>query len=218
MVSKRGQLHPAVKFRSLISIVVVAALTLGVVFLFKPATPEAPKPAAVAKPAAQKPDAPKAAGSQVVAPVVKPADKPGDKPTATAAKPATADPQKELNTALTDITDLLAAGDLYGAMMRYLPPDMITQMMDRLPESERANFQQMVQQQMSDPEAQQGIQMMVQVVDSMKTMAPEMNAAGDKATYQISDPSGQDTKVVPFSFQKIDGKWYVSPEMMKGGF
>ncbi len=205
------------KLRPVLTIVAVAALTLGVVWFLKPATPEAPKAAAVAKPAAPKPDAPKPPSSQVVAPVVKPADKPANKP-ADPAKPTDSDPQKELVSSLNDITDLLNAGDVYGAMMRYLPPDMITQMTDHLPESERGNMQQMIQQEMSQPEAQQGIQMMVQVVDSMKTMTPEVNAAGDKATYQISDPTGQDPKSVPFSFQKIDGKWYVSPDMMKNGF
>jgi len=203
------------KLRSLLTIVLVAALTLGVVWYLKPAASEPVKTAAAPKPA-PKPAAPKAAPAQIAAPVVAPAAKPAG--TAPAADPGAGEPQKELNTALTDISDLLSAGDLYTAMMRYLPPDMLDKMLAQVPESERANMQQMMQQQMSRPEAQQGIQMMIQVVDSMKTMTPDISAAGDKATYQISDPSGQDSKIVPFSFEKVDGKWYVSPDMMKGGF
>ncbi len=206
------------KPRSLITIVVVAALTLGVVWFLKQPAPEAPKVATATKAAAPAPAAPKASASLVVAPTAKPADKPAAKSADPVAKTAASDSQKELNSTLSDISDMLNAGDVYGAVMRYLPPEMITQMTDSLPESERANLQGMIQQQMSQPGAQQGIQMMVQVVDSMKTMTPEINATGDKATYQISDPTGRDTKTEPFTLQKIDGKWYVSPDMMKGNF
>ncbi len=117
-----------------------------------------------------------------------------------------------MGTSIDDIIGLLQAGDLYTAMMRYFPPDKLAE----ISPADMAGMQQNLQQMMAQPEAQMGIQMMVQVLQNMKTMTPTMNDAGDKATYDVSDPTGQDTRTQPFSFEKIEGKWYVDPDKMGG--
>lgn len=55
------------------------------------------------------------------------------------------------------------------------------------------------------------MQQMIDVLESMKTQAPEMNGAGDRATYPIADPSGIGSFPPQIIFQKIDGQWYVVP-------
>jgi hypothetical protein len=144
--------------------------------------------------------------------VAGPAPKPGDTTGETAAAPADGDPQRELGTSIDDIIGLLQSGDLYTAMMRYIPPDKLAE----IPPDQMAGIQTQMQAQMAQPEMQMGLQMMVQVLQNMKTMTPTLNGSGDKATYQISDPTGQDSRTQPFSFQKIEGKWYVNPDDMGG--
>jgi hypothetical protein len=184
----------------------------GLAWLFH--TPPPVVKVAAAAAAVTKADAPKTAPTQIAPPVAPPAQNAGE-PTADAAPaPDTTegDPEKELGVAIDDIVDLLQAGDIYTAMMRYVPPDMLAQ----IPEEEKAMMQSQIQSQMAQPQAQQGIQMFIQVFQSMKTMSPTINGSGNLATYQISDPSGRSAQTHPMSFVKIEGKWYVSPDTMNG--
>jgi hypothetical protein len=191
---------------------VVVVLVAGAVWLFwKPAPPPpAPKVAEAPKAVAPKVTAPTVA-PQVVAPTVAPAVPKATVAEATPAKPA-ADPQAELNTALSDIISLIQSGDLVTAFERYAPPDELAKMSP----DQKAQMEQEMSTQMSQPQAQQAMQMMVTVLQSMQTQTPTLNAAGDRATYQLSDPTGQSPEIVPFSFQKIDGKWYVDSKSMQG--
>jgi hypothetical protein len=202
--------------RNFAVILMSACAVVALAWLFHTPAPAATPPptAKTPQPVAQKLAAPKFASGQIAPPVIGPAQKPTEQTAdaAAMAAPATGDPQAELGTALDDIIGLLQSGDIYTAMMRYIPPDKLAE----IPAAEMAGMQAEMQAQMSRPEAQQGIQMMIQAVQSMKTMNPTMNDAGDKATYQVSDPTGQDSRTEPMSFQKIDGKWYVNPDSMGG--
>jgi hypothetical protein len=202
------------KRHNLMVVMMSACAVVALAWLFHTPAPAAmPQQTGAPKPVAVNITAPKLASGQIAPPVM-PASKPGEiaADTAVAAPAADADPQAELSTSLDDIINLLQSGDLYTAMMRYVPPDKLAQ----IPDAEKAGMQAEIQSQMSQPQAQMGIQMMVQVLQSMKTMTPAMSETGDKATYQISDPTGQDTRTQPMAFQKIDGKWYVDPDSMGG--
>lgn len=116
-----------------------------------------------------------------------------------------------MNTTLSDLVGLLQSGDFVTAFERYMPPEMLAQ----LPPEQKS----MIEQQLAagpPPGAQQDIQMMVIVLQGMQTQTPTFNEAGDRATYQISDPTGRNTDTKPLSMRKIDGKWYVDPDTMKG--
>ena len=72
-----------------------------------------------------------------------------------------------------------------------------------------------MQQQMSSPEAQQMLQGMAQMFQSMKDQTPDINATGDQATYQMTPPAGMLPPGMPtppprpMTFVKIDGRWYI---------
>lgn len=146
----------------------------------------------------------------VAAPNVAPVTPKASPPTAVA-KPGQ-DPQAELNTSLSDMISLVQAGDLLTAFNRYLPPDVIAKM---LPE-QKSRMEQAFANASADPQAQMAMQMMVTVLQGMQAQTPTMNDAGDRATYQVYDPSGQDPQSRPFAMKKIDGKWYIDPDSMGG--
>jgi len=195
--------------RNLTFFVVGLLAVAGLAWLF-----HTPPPVDKVVAAAAKPSAPKATPMQIAPPTAPPAQNVVEEAAAAAPAPDAnePDPEKELGVAIDDIVDLMQSGDLYTAMMRYLPPDMLAQ----IPEEEKAVMQSQLQSQMAQPQAQQGIQMFIQVFQSMKTMSPTVNGSGNLATYQISDPSGRSAQTHPMSFVKIEGKWYVSPDTVNG--
>jgi hypothetical protein len=82
-----------------------------------------------------------------------------------------------------------------------------------------------MQQQMASSQGQQMIQMMSSMIQSLKGQTPEMNAAGDQATYQMqmTPPPGMlppgvnvPQRTIPMTFVKEDGKWYIKSN--QGGF
>jgi hypothetical protein len=189
----------------------VVVLVVGAAWLFRPVPAPAPKVVEAPKPAPAKVDPPKpvAKTTQIAAPVLAPV---AAKASTAPAPAKTSDPQAELNTAFADIINLLQSGDILTAMHRYLPPDFLAKM----PPQQLAMMEQQLPAEMARPEAQQGIQMMITVLQSMQTQTPTMNETGDKATYQVTDPEGRAPNPEPFSMKKIDGKWYVDPEAMGG--
>ncbi len=172
-----------------------------------PAQASAPAPATVAPTPPAEVKAPR-----VAMPTAAPAPVEAAAPVA-AAEPATqpaptnGDPQAELSTAIPDIIGLLQAGDMVGLMERYGPPDEIAKM----PPEQLAQMKQQMQTEMQNPQMQQMMQSMVQVFTAMKDQTPTYNAAGDRATYQVTPPAGASApQGMPnkISFKKIDGKWY----------
>ncbi len=196
--------------RKLIIVVVSAVLTVGVVWLFRAPAPAAAKVAAAPAAAMPQPAVAKSVVPTVAAPNVAPVTPKASPPTAVA-KPGQ-DPQAELNTSLSDMISLVQAGDLLTAFNRYLPPDVIAKM---LPE-QKSRMEQAFANASADPQAQMAMQMMVTVLQGMQAQTPTMNDAGDRATYQVYDPSGQDPQSRPFAMKKIDGKWYIDPDSMGG--
>lgn len=188
-----------------------AALTVGAAWLFHAPASAAATPVA-ARPTAPAPQlgATKSAVSAVAAPSVAPVTPKAPLPIAVA-KPGQ-DPQAELNTSLSDMISLVQAGDLLTAFNRYMPPEVAAKMS---PE-QRDRMQQELSNAAADPQAQMAMQMMVTVLQGMQTQTPTMNDAGDRATYQVYDPSGQDPQSRPFAMRKIDGKWYIDPDSMGG--
>ncbi len=206
------------KLRSLLIVFIVAALTVGAVWYFKQAAADAPAPktAEVPKPAPATPAAPKVVSTQIEAPKAQPAPKPVETPATAATTAATVapkgDPQAELGTAIDDITTMLQAGNFMSLFDKYASPDDKAKMS---PE-EKAQMEQEMSQMATDPEAQMMLQMMTAGFQSIKDQVPQMNAAGDEATYQMSinlpagmGPPGGGAQTEPMTFQKVDGKWYI---------
>ncbi len=66
----------------------------------------------------------------------------------------------------------------------------------------------------TDPIAQQSLRNMAATYQSLKGQTPEMNAAGNEATYQATlvrmlPPASNDPTTIPITFIKIDGRWYL---------
>jgi hypothetical protein len=97
----------------------------------------------------------------------------------------------------------------------YAPPDVLAQM----PPEAKAQMEAY----MSDPRAQQQMQMMAQVFQGMKGQAPTINETGDKATYQVTPPAGMIPpganvpQTIPVTFVKQNGRWYIG-DGPGGGF
>ena len=125
--------------------------------------------------------------------------------------------QSELGTAIDDIAGLLQAGDLTGAFEKYTPPEELANMAPK----KKAVLEQLTSRQATaDPETQRATQTIISTMatlyQSLKGLKPELNAAGDEATYHPPLPPGivlaPGAASRPVTFVKIDGKWYV-----KGG-
>jgi hypothetical protein len=117
-----------------------------------------------------------------------------------------------LSFCIDDITTMLQSGNITGLIDNYAPPSILAQM----PPEAKAQMEQY----MSDPRAQQQIQMMAQVFQGLKTVTPTMNDTGDKATYQVTPPPGMFDNVklgpngsipasIPVTFVKQEGRWYI---------
>jgi len=202
------------KPRSLVATVIAAALVGGAVWYFtQPAAP-APAPVKTAEAPKAAAAAPVKPSTQIAPPIAPPVVAPAPKPTAAqpAANPdpaaAKTDPQAELNTAIDDIISLLQSGNMMALFEKYATPEDQAKM----PPEEKAQMEQM----MSQPGAQMMIQMMVSGIQSIKDQTPQMNAAGDEATYQMTmsppagmGPAGRAPQTEPMTFVKVDGKWYI---------
>lgn len=46
------------------------------------------------------------------------------------------------------------------------------------------------------------------VLTAMQTQTPTFNDAGDRATFEISDPTGHSQPLRPITLQKVNGQWY----------
>jgi len=185
-------------------------------FLQSPApAPEPVKTAAAPKPAEAPKPAPVKSITQVAAPIAPPVVAPAAKP-AVAAQPAPAQPatgvQAELNAAIDDMTTMMQSGDMVGMMKKYMSPERLAQ----IPPEQLAQMEQVMQQQAQSPQMQQMFQAMSQSFAALKDQTPEMNAAGDQATYQMAIPASilppgmAAPPPRPVTFQKVDGQWYIN--------
>jgi len=203
------------KLRAPLTVILVAGVTIGAIWLFnKPApAPEKTAQAPVAQTAA--PKAAPAPVPKVAAPVAPVVPASGASPQLSAADaPApisSNDPHADLNACIDDIANMLQSGNIMGLVDNYAPPQVLAQM----PPEAKAQMEAYL----SDPRAQQQIQMMAQVFQGLKGVAPTMNDAGDRATYQITPPAAMAgalppgtnmPETIPITFMKQDGRWYIS--------
>jgi len=159
------------------------------------ATPATNLPAAlpVAKPAV------------VALPVVPPAV-----PSAsTVASAPMGDPQAEIGTAVDDIISLLRASEILIFYEKYTPPADEA----KWPASHRNEYAREDAMVKANPSGGGQMESMISGFESMKGQTPQMNAAGDEATFQFTmqPPPGMDAppRVTPMVMVKIDGKWYL---------
>ncbi|HTB62068.1 MAG TPA: RNA polymerase sigma factor [Opitutales bacterium] len=208
-------LFMSTKTKTILAIITLVAVVAFLCVHFYPA-PEVQPPAVITKSSQPKPPV---ASKSVEAPAVamlKPAQP-------VAADPANDRIQAELNAVIDDMASMYESGDWAGMINKYLSPDelakqnLATQDAAQVSQApQQAAKAQAMQQMPSTPQGQQVIQGMVQMMLSMKTQSPELNATGDEATYQVTKPAtdlgygvvlpgGLKTVV----FQKIDGRWYI---------
>jgi hypothetical protein len=202
------------KLRTPLTVLIVAGVTVGVIWLFNKPAPAADKTAQASSAAKAAPRTAPIHVAQVEAPVLPPVPASGGSPqmnTPDAAAISSNDPHTDLNAAIDDITTMLQTGNISGLIDNYAPPQVLAQM----PPEAKAQMEAY----MSDPQAQQQIQMMAQVFEGMKGTAPTMNDAGDRATYQITPPAAMAGTLpagatlpptIPITFMKVDGRWYIS--------
>jgi hypothetical protein len=205
------------KLRAPLTVLFVAGVTVGAIWLFNKPAPVAEKTAA-APVAMSVPKAAPAPVPQVVAPLAPPAPITSASPesnapiAADAPAPISTDPHADLNACIDDITTMLQTGNISGLVDNYAPPQVLAQM----PPEAKAQMEAY----MSDPKAQQQIQMMAQVFQGLHGVVPTMNDAGDHATYQVTPPQGMFSDVqlgqggsvpatIPITFVKQNGRWYI---------
>ncbi len=208
----------------IVIVAVFLAAAGGAVWWFLQPAPPPPDPvkiAAAPKPVEAPKPAPVVAPTKIAAPLAPPvaAPKPvASAPVATAQPAAATGTQAELNSAIDDISTMMQSGDMLGVMKKYMPPDQLAQ----IPPEQMAQMEQIMQQQAAVPQLQQMMQGMSQALGDLKNQTPEMNATGDKATYQLTMPAGALPPGVnlpptqPVTFQKINGQWYI--QNGPGGF
>ena len=149
-----------------------------------------PKPTAIAPP-----QAPPATLS--TAPAADPAAPPAKK----------VDAQANLDTAIPDLATLLQTGDLVTAFENYTLPDDLAQ----IPPERIVEVEDQLRALVTNPQIQPRLQIISQMLDTFKAQTPTYNDTGDRATYQVPGLGGGGNG---FSFQKVDGRWYISQNGM----
>jgi hypothetical protein len=200
------------------ALIVIIFLALGTVWrLGQPPAPTAAHSAAteIKLPIHPSP-APLIASTAIVAPIAPPAAKPAihttaTKPAATATKPALPPALKEeLHAMLTDLAALYQAGDMLTILRTYTSPEELAEMS---PDTEKT-----LQLVANNPDTLQIYHALGEAFALLKNQTPEMNVAGDEATYLLAIPPGSlppgmtDEPPRPVTFQKINGKWYLKRE------
>jgi hypothetical protein len=163
-----------------------------------PTTSAAPVPVKLAPPKS-------AVMAPILPPVIQP-DAPATQMTAaqSAAGPK-ADAQADLGTAIPDLANLLATGDLTDAFENYTPPDVLAQ----IPPDRMAAIEQQLTNLNQQPQAMARLAVMSQVLASFNGQTPSYNDTGDVATYPIINPADGSSQGA-FHFQKVGGRWYIA--------
>lgn len=166
----------------------------------KSAAPAATTAAAApaAKPAASTPaaSAPAAASAAVVAAAKPAATVAASAPAA--AKPTGPDPRADIKTAIPEAIRLLEAKDYANFIKSFMPPSQLSQM--PIPVDQLAAMMS------ADPSAAAQFQTMIDVLKRIQTLTPTMDASGNKATYTLDPPAGNEKQV---SLVKENGLWYL---------
>ncbi|HTB63695.1 MAG TPA: sigma-70 family RNA polymerase sigma factor [Opitutales bacterium] len=157
----------------------------------------APKPAAVASPVML--SAPPPAVATATTP----------SPAAGSTDASTGNPQAEIDTAVDDIISLLRSSEILIFYEKYTSPGDKANWTAGPPDAyvrEDAAVK-------ANPSGGGMTESMISGFESMKGQTPQMNAAGDEATFQFTmqPPPGMDAppRVTPMVMVKVDGKWYL---------
>ncbi|HTB62445.1 MAG TPA: hypothetical protein VK737_02555 [Opitutales bacterium] len=122
---------------------------------------------------------------------------------------ATTDSPKDINTTISDVISLVQTGDLVMVFKNYTAPDAY---LISHPGAESTLAENMKNWE-NTPESQ----IFVQVLQAMKDETPAYNDAGDRATYNITDPTGRNLNLRSITLQKIDGEWrFTHTDIMRG--
>jgi hypothetical protein len=196
-----------------ITVICIIAGLLG--WFLNPPPADTPKPAETKSPA--KSEAPKVAvgaapvapvkPTQIAAPVAPPAIVKPDAPAST--KPAavsTADPmpQSDLKGLFDQTIRLLEAHDIVAVIKTIMPPDETKSMMEQLHVSTPEELAAALRQQM--PDLDKRADDMLQAMQAVQGMTPELSTDGNRATYKVDPPIGDNDEL---TFVKIDGNWYL---------
>ncbi len=132
-----------------------------------------------------------------------------------------ADPQADLKTAIADMARLLRTGDQAALMKAYDEPDKLNLEQVRQMQDLQDQVQQTTPWQVA-PRMQSLRETSAQSYEEMETQTPTFNATGDEATYQLILPTLVNGEYVlgdkrtPYTFIKINGKWYMKLEYFNG--
>lgn len=111
---------------------------------------------------------------------------------------------------LSDLAALSQSGDMIAMMKTYTSPEELA---ETSPEK-KAEMEHMLQTMAQNSDTRQIYGALGEAYLLLKNQTPEMNAAGDEATYQLIFPPSSlpapmtDPPPRPITFQKINGKWY----------
>jgi len=213
-----------------LGLVAAVMLATGIMWWMKQAPTEKPVvKSASAKPAMQVAMPvipPKAEVAAPTAPAVAPSanPKPDDAPVAAAS------PNADLNTEVSNLITTLQSGDVKTFVQDYLAPSMLemekmsaearigqnpnvnvtpemkAQMEQMMEQRMPMMIEQMTQQLSQRPDTIQGFQKMAAALQSAQTSPPQMNEAGDRATYNLQANGDKDIPPSVF-FVRRDGKW-----------
>ncbi len=201
--------------KNLLAALTAAVVAIGLWLFYQSAMPP---PVTSMGPAATARKSPQT--SALAAPVSPPAAKPGApsvavSPDAVAPAPhpdSAADPQAELITAFADIARMYRANDLLQFWQTYTAPEQWAK--DGNEQTQR------ILQVQANTAANPGIlgvlqkmdEVFAQGYDALASQTPTYNDAGDEATYTLILDFGVGRKSTePWTFIKINGKWYLKP-------
>lgn len=212
-----------------VTVIIVAAALFSTWINFREQSASSADKPITAAPAASKPSTPTEPPKVMMEPpVAAPAEAGNSTQQGIAAAPAV---NTDLNSAVDDMIAKIEANDIDGFVDTYLAPGMADSVMftamlriekrSKIPPEQmdqvRAQMQQIVQQQISpmiqqikqrlttNPGSMQEWQMLANAVKAVKNN-PQMNAAGDKATYVLNTNGNKDmpAQVV---MRRTNGKW-----------
>ena len=130
-------------------------------------------------------------------------------PTTGTATALSGDPQAEIGTAVDDIISLLRSSEILAFYEKYTSPADQA----KWSAAQRAEYARVDAMVKANPSADGRTESLIGGFESMKNQTPQMNAAGDEATFQfiMQPPPGMNAppKVAPMVMVKIDGKWYL---------
>jgi hypothetical protein len=215
---------------ALVGLVAAVVLVAGVVWWMKQTPAEKPAvESASAKPAVLVATPTIPHQPAVVAPTA-PAVAPSANSKSAETPAAASSPDADLNTAVNDLITTLQSGDVNAFVQNYMAPSMIematssaearigqnpnvnvtpemkAQMEQIMAQRMPMMIQQLTQELSQRPDTMQGMQKMAAALQSAQISPPQMNEAGDRATYNLQSNGDKD---VPASVDMVrrNGKW-----------